>query len=297
MIDKTTKIILTFTLVFSLGLGAFLAFNFAKVSQLKNQVKTQESTSSITDKNISPDQAADNNNQEPTVPEAFLVSNLGVCEVAFDITTPTQANCQNIKFYTADWTEITDKTTINRGDSVNIAVTGQITAGTNPGQFTKARFSFDNGSTWQATSTKNPSGEFYISYTFPQDTLSVSIQAQIYHDQLSWLSADSCNQTLTFTEQYQCAGLTTDVANPAKGQTVNYTCSGTGDLTGGKAKFRMMKNATVVSNTFKSVKLVVNGSNGSAQASYTIPSDDGEYVVQCRICTASNTCTAWGKAN
>ncbi len=97
---------------------------------------------------------------------------------------PPQAHtlqCSNILIFNQEWSPISlDEIYI--GDQVYVTVSGSTT---DPQGITKARFSFDDGSTWTETTSKNIHDQFYIQWTVP-DLTQVNISAQVYSPDLGW---------------------------------------------------------------------------------------------------------------
>jgi hypothetical protein len=89
-------------------------------------------------------------------------------------------SCRDIKLYSQTWQPLNANEVIV-GQQIYVAVTGTTTE---PSGITKARFSFNNGSTWQESTTKNPQSEYYVSWTVPASTL--EIQAQVHNPILGW---------------------------------------------------------------------------------------------------------------
>ncbi len=89
-------------------------------------------------------------------------------------------SCKDIKLYTTAGQTVSANDVVI-GQQVNVAVTGTTTE---PAGITKARFSFDNGTTWSESSTKNSQGEYYVTWTIPNQV--VDIQAQVNNPILGW---------------------------------------------------------------------------------------------------------------
>ena len=91
------------------------------------------------------------------------------------------AQCTQIMIYSTEWNQLASDAVVI-GQSVYLAVSG---VSTEPAGLTKARFSFDNGASWQETSQKNPQGEFYVEWTVP-DSIEVNVESQVYNPNLGW---------------------------------------------------------------------------------------------------------------
>lgn len=99
----------------------------------------------------------------------------------FTIETEITISCQNILLYSHDWENISVNE-VYIGDELYIAVNGNTD---DPSGITKARFSFDEGATWQETSTKNSQDEFYIEWS-ATDQETINVVAQVYNPNLGW---------------------------------------------------------------------------------------------------------------
>lgn len=90
--------------------------------------------------------------------------------------------CLDVKIYTTAGVRIVDPAGIIRpGDTIRVAVSGNTTAS---GGIIKARFSFNNGATWQETTSKNSAGEYYLDTTVAAGAF--SIEAQVFSPVLGW---------------------------------------------------------------------------------------------------------------
>lgn len=91
------------------------------------------------------------------------------------------AMCREIKIYDLEGNQLSvDEVYIDQ--QVQLAVLGDVTE---PQGLTKARFSFDGGSSWQETNQKNSQGEYYLNWTVPDET-EIDLQAQVYNPNLGW---------------------------------------------------------------------------------------------------------------
>lgn len=89
--------------------------------------------------------------------------------------------CLDIKIYTTAGVRIINPAgTIKPGDTIRLSVSGNTNAS---GGLSKARFR-TNGGTWQETSTKNSTGEYYLDVTVAAGAFSV--EAQVFSPVLGW---------------------------------------------------------------------------------------------------------------
>lgn len=281
--NKVFSILIISSCLLIFGLSGVLVNNLLRLS------KVEEGSSSLPARN----QEKDIEELKQTIPEVYQQAPGGSCETGFELTTVTTASCAGLKIYSNSWQQITDLTTLNRGDSINLVVAGT----SNQGNFTQGRFRINQGS-WQI-STSQQQGGFSLAYTVPADLLQVVIESQIYHDELGWQSSSQCNKTLLFEEQYQCDNIATNNQNPQRGESIIYTCTGSGDNIA-TAKFRVLLNGTPLSGAEynKTENLNIVGQTGTAQYVLQVPStfNSGSYTVQCQICQTNGNCTAWGQS-
>lgn len=75
-----------------------------------------------------------------------------------------------------------DLSQLKAGDKIKFAVSGQTSSGT----FSKARFTVNNASAVETTTT-NSQGEFTLDYTIPQNTTSFTVKGEVFHSTLGWI--------------------------------------------------------------------------------------------------------------
>lgn len=94
------------------------------------------------------------------------------------------AQCQNVKAYDTNWTQLTATQLkgLKAGDKVRFTVAGQASSG----NFTKARFTINGTVRGEVTGKKPNTQEFFDEYTIPAGVTTFNITAQIYHETLGW---------------------------------------------------------------------------------------------------------------
>lgn len=104
---------------------------------------------------------------------------------------------------------------------------------------------------------------------------------------IKWITVEEVQEPLSCTE------LSPSNSNPSRGQTVTYTCKGSGS-NASSANFRVLLNNEIIPDT--GITGVALNENKEAMWDYFIPEDaaSGTYTVECQICHTNNTCTSWG---
>lgn len=87
--------------------------------------------------------------------------------------------CTDIKIYDLNW-NLLSVNDIEVGQTVRLAVGANF-----PAQAVKARFSMNGGTTWQETTDKNPSGEYFMEMSIPDES-AIAIEAQVFSPGLGW---------------------------------------------------------------------------------------------------------------
>lgn len=93
------------------------------------------------------------------------------------------ARCVEVKIYDTNWIQIlaSELPTLSAGDTIRIAVAGT----TNTADFDRAIITI-NGSSYETTTRRAGTGEFYIEYSIPSGTYNFNIGAIVHHTTLGW---------------------------------------------------------------------------------------------------------------
>ncbi len=99
-------------------------------------------------------------------------------------TPPITAQCLDIKVYNTDWIRIpaSDFDEIKPGDTIRVAVEGNATGGS----ITKAKFKINGTQRAEVTGKKPGANEFFDEYKIPLGSVSLSVEAQVFHSTLGW---------------------------------------------------------------------------------------------------------------
>lgn len=95
------------------------------------------------------------------------------------------AECFNVVAYDINWHQLSvnDLSSLEAGDAVRFAVTGQASSGT----FSKARFEVNSSSIGESNTQRPSSDEFYIEYEIPEGVSSFTVKGELYHSTLGWI--------------------------------------------------------------------------------------------------------------
>jgi hypothetical protein len=154
-------------------------------------------------------------------------------------------------------------------------------------------------STWKGPNNQFPTGTLSYVNSCPADGHS--------YDPIEGKALESCNNSCggdVIVERPEQPLMCVNIGSnntPKRGQTVTFTCSGTGDGAA-YANFQIYRDGVPVVNDGsygESSKSRVALVNGVASWNHTIlmTAPDGTYIVKCQICTNQDACTQWGLAS
>jgi len=238
------------------------------------------------------------------VTDKTVVCDAGTCKIeectgdGASCTCSVEASCSSLAFATAGGDHY------NPGETITISVTGD-----NPdaGDFTSADITMSSstdGFVEETFNTEARQGNTFTMTFTPQNNFGeISVSAVLNHSILGSLPVGPCTGSISMTPQvFACVELDTDDIPASsiveEGDEVQFTCTGRGNVAD-QAAFRVRNSNNEL---IDSSGLVSLDDNDQAIWTYTVGSQAGTFLTQCRICSEgttqvnNDTCTAWGIA-